>query len=274
PLSRGLGARFAAAGFDAGTLREQCGGERRFALVKAVGMKGFLEREELVVEVVAKLVDQRAQKRLEGDDLTPLRRAHPGGDARPRAPLGRLVEPVQLAVFFRRAPVQDTHAHRRHAIACIQLVDQTLACALHRVAVVGGQRRLDAPHGSAKLELLRNAERHDAFALAIDSLARGREAIVVGKTHRSVGGGRTDWTLPRSAGRSDGCTLFFFGRRKLCSSSPDCAISAVLPCAGYCLRSRPRWSDRSFSSTISDRWISHPVRAPMSDRIRTSDSPP
>src|SRR5205823_14072667 len=60
PLSRGLGARFAAAGFDAGTLREQCGGERRFALVKAVGMKGFLEREELVVEVVAKLVDQRA----------------------------------------------------------------------------------------------------------------------------------------------------------------------------------------------------------------------
>jgi hypothetical protein len=50
-------------------------------------MKRFLEREEFVVEMVAKLVAKRAQEALEGDDLPLLRRSHPDADRRAPSPL-------------------------------------------------------------------------------------------------------------------------------------------------------------------------------------------
>ena len=72
-------------------LREQRVGERGFALVEPFGVERLLELEELVVEMVADFVHDRAQERLERDDLLFRRRAHPYGDARrrPRPPPAR-----------------------------------------------------------------------------------------------------------------------------------------------------------------------------------------
>src|SRR5271167_4220087 len=60
------------------SLREQRARQARLTLVEALGMESLLQGEELVVEVMAELVDHRAQERLESDDLAPLRGTHPG----------------------------------------------------------------------------------------------------------------------------------------------------------------------------------------------------
>src|SRR5690242_19274693 len=81
---------------------EQRVGEARLSFVETLGMKRFLEREELVIEMVAKLVGERAQERLEGHYLSSRRRAHPDGDSRPGSPFLGFIETVQLAVVPRR----------------------------------------------------------------------------------------------------------------------------------------------------------------------------
>src|SRR5439155_7248146 len=96
----------------------------RFALVEAVGMERLLEREQLVVEVVAELVDHSAQKRLEGDDLLPLRRTHPDGDSRRGAAFLGLIQAVQLAVSVDRPLGEDAEARLGHAVSGRKHVEQ------------------------------------------------------------------------------------------------------------------------------------------------------
>src|SRR5437868_11607147 len=90
-------------------------------------MKRFLERKQFVVEMMAKLVNERTQKRLERDNLLPLRGAHPDGDTRFRSSLLGLVETVQLAIVAGRTLRKHTHAYRRNLVAADQRVDQPLA---------------------------------------------------------------------------------------------------------------------------------------------------
>src|SRR5205085_8635586 len=86
-------------------LRQQRSHEHRLAFVESVGVKRFLQRKQVVVEVMTDFVYQGAQECLEGNDLLPLHSAHPDGDARLRAVvLFGLVEPVQLAVIIRGPP--------------------------------------------------------------------------------------------------------------------------------------------------------------------------
>ena len=85
-----------------GELLQQRCGKTRFALVESLGVEGFLESEQLVVEMMAELMDQRAQERLECDHLLLLRGTHPDGDARGLAVILGLVQSVQLAVAVGR----------------------------------------------------------------------------------------------------------------------------------------------------------------------------
>src|SRR6185312_11915402 len=110
--------------------RKQRVRECRFALVEARGMKRFLEREELVVEVMAYLVGQRAHEASEGNDLALARRTHPHGDARRGPPVDRLVEAVQLAVVTGRTLRENAHPDRRHVIAGDERIDDRLAMSL------------------------------------------------------------------------------------------------------------------------------------------------
>ena len=55
--------------------------ETRLALVEPFGMKGLLEPELLVVEMVTELVKKRAKKRLELHDLDTLCGSHPYRDS-------------------------------------------------------------------------------------------------------------------------------------------------------------------------------------------------
>jgi len=54
-------------------LMEQVG----FALVEALGVEGFFEVEELVIEVVAEFVEKSPEEGSKGDDPTVFRRPHP-----------------------------------------------------------------------------------------------------------------------------------------------------------------------------------------------------
>src|SRR5438105_2964910 len=103
---------------------EQRVGKTRFALVEAFGVKRLLQRKQLVVEVMAELMHERAQKCLERDDLPPRSRAHPDGDPRPRSAFLRLIEAVQLAVIAGRALRQDAHPYRRNLVAVDERIDQ------------------------------------------------------------------------------------------------------------------------------------------------------
>src|SRR5882672_1653365 len=75
-------------------LRQQRSDYAGLALVKPFRMKSLLEREQLVVEMVANLVDHRAQESLERDDVLFLRGAHPYADACRRSFIFRFVEAV------------------------------------------------------------------------------------------------------------------------------------------------------------------------------------
>src|SRR5450432_659153 len=102
---------------------QQRGHQRRLALVEALRMKRLLEHEQLVVEMVTKLVNQRAQKGLERDDVLLLRGAHPYADAGERSLVFRFVEAVQFAGAVRGSRRLHPYPHRGDAIAGRQRID-------------------------------------------------------------------------------------------------------------------------------------------------------
>lgn len=51
--------------------------EAGFAFVEALGVKGLLKAEELVIEVMADFVEESPQERSKGDHATLFRRPHP-----------------------------------------------------------------------------------------------------------------------------------------------------------------------------------------------------
>jgi len=69
--------------------------EARFTLEEAFRVERLPESEKLVVEVVAQLVEERAEKRLELDDLYSLGGAHPNRDDA-RSTLTGFIEAVKL----------------------------------------------------------------------------------------------------------------------------------------------------------------------------------
>src|SRR5262245_10353776 len=77
--------------------------EARFTLVEPLRMEGFAQPEERVVEVMAKLVEERAEKGAIGDHLPPLGSEHPQRDHVAAATAGRRVEPLELSAVQRRA---------------------------------------------------------------------------------------------------------------------------------------------------------------------------
>src|SRR5262249_22702139 len=127
----------------------------------------------LVVEMMAELVDERAQERLERDDVAPRRRAHPDRDLRALALVFGLVESVELAGLVGRALRENGNADPRHAVPRDEYVDKTLARNLDRCAIVARERVADARDPRARLDFHRKVEPLDRIALAVDALACG-----------------------------------------------------------------------------------------------------
>ncbi len=90
-----------------------------------------------VVQVVAHLVEERAQEGAKGDHLPPLRGAHPHRNERRRAPAAVLVQAVQFLAARGRPHRQHAHLHPRHAQAIERAVDERLCSRLGRAAIVG-----------------------------------------------------------------------------------------------------------------------------------------
>src|SRR5688500_14777916 len=138
--------------------------EARLALVEAVGMEGLLELQQLVVEVVADLVEEGTQEGAEGDDLLALRRAHPERDRGPHPLSCRVVVAVQLAPVMARAGGEHRDANRRQGELVEQGVGQALAGPWGGVAVILAAR---GPHRvDQRAERRRVGQLHPLHAVA------------------------------------------------------------------------------------------------------------
>ena len=71
--------------------------EAGFALVEALGVEGFFETEEFIIEMVAEFVEKGPEKGPEGHHATVFCRPHPHGHAGGSPSLGGCVEAVELA---------------------------------------------------------------------------------------------------------------------------------------------------------------------------------
>jgi len=146
-------------------------------------MKGFLERKQLVIEVMTDLVYQGAQESLERDHLLLLSGSHPQRDARSHTLFFGLVESMQLPVVVGRPPQQHFHPDRGHVITLDERIDQILARGLRAGAVLVAQPFGNRGDGARERKPRRNAQRCDGVALAVDALAGRRKLVVVGERH-------------------------------------------------------------------------------------------
>jgi len=68
----------------------------------------------MVIQMMAKLVKERAQERAEGNDATVLDRAHPEGNDGGRPAFGQLIQSVQFSPSAGRPHGQDPKAKQRN----------------------------------------------------------------------------------------------------------------------------------------------------------------
>ena len=110
------------------------------AFVESFGVERVRQFEQIIIEMMAELVQQGAQKSAQRDDLTALRRAHPYVDMRGSASAGARVETVQLAPVPARSGRIDRYPYRRRSQALRDRVDQFPASVLRMLAVLTLQR--------------------------------------------------------------------------------------------------------------------------------------
>ena len=152
--------------------------EARFALVKALRVERIAQVEERVIEVMAELVEERAEKRPEGDHLASLRGEHPDRDDVAAAPVAGGVEPLELATAERRSPIRDEHAHRRNAERRADAVADPLCERLDVARPSGCEHAGQRGHGTAQRRT--RLERHagNTIARCGDALEPGRKPPV------------------------------------------------------------------------------------------------
>ena len=164
--------------------------QRRLALVEALGVEGLRQLEELVVEVMAELVDQRAQERPERDDVPAvaavrIQTRDPRGRGRPRpARTGRAARRRRRRGAWRaRGRGSAARGSRRRA----RRSDRWHADCTPARSSRARPPRCAATCGADDDARAGSVERLDRVALPVDALARGGEAGVVGEGHGRAG---------------------------------------------------------------------------------------
>ena len=113
--------------------------QARLALEEALRVVRVGELQQLVVEMVHELVEERPQERLEGHHAPLLGRAHPELDLRHAAAVAG-VEAMQLGVAQRGPHRQDLDARRRHVQHLPDAAAEVLHGGLHVLSPIGGER--------------------------------------------------------------------------------------------------------------------------------------
>ena len=83
-------------------------------VVESLGVIGIGKPEEFIIQVMTKLVKERAKKGLKCYDALLLGRAHPEGNDRERPAFRCLIEPMEFTPGSRRTNSHDTYADRRY----------------------------------------------------------------------------------------------------------------------------------------------------------------
>ncbi len=158
-------------------------------------MERIRKTEPLVVQMVTKLVEQSAEKRLELDHLGPLCGPHP--ERHPEATfLVRLIEAVKLTGLPGRPAFRDPHPNGGNAEGEGEPVQELLSRELCRAGLSTRKsaRQSFDPFAMGLGPMER--DRGDGVALVVDSLLSRSELLVVGKTQR----GLRPRTRPRAIG--------------------------------------------------------------------------
>jgi len=133
--------------------------QARFALVKALAVEGVGQVEELIVEVMADLVEEGAEKGLDGDDVVALRGSHPDRDAIEPAVVAGHVDAVQLATVIVRTHALDVHGDRRDPEPAAKAVDELLGRGFGRATITRRKRVVDCLHRLDQIGPRRNRQR-------------------------------------------------------------------------------------------------------------------
>src|SRR5213592_1252426 len=190
--------------------------EARLSLIETLRVQRVPQVEQRVVEVMAELVEERAEKSAEGDHLPALGGEHPHGHEVAATAVGRRVEALELAAAQRRPARGDAHADTRNAERGADVVADALGERLHVALPTRREhrgKRCDRP-----LERRARAQRKPGHAIARrrDSLERRGKAPV------------PRWPWPR---RTDGRVCEHV-RRELSASAasrPNLCYSAAMP---------------------------------------------
>ncbi len=150
-------------------------------------MERLVELVELVVEVVADLVQQRAKEGAELHDVLLLRGAHPHSDPREVAgDLVGLVQALQLVGGIGRTPLEHLHDDARRSQLRIEGIDQALAGLAHARDAFRGQCRADRDGCRHQRGGVGELDAGDALALAVGAFSGRGELVVVREWHGRI----------------------------------------------------------------------------------------
>src|SRR5438552_9083133 len=122
--------------------------EARLALIETLRVQRVPQVEQRVVEVMAELVEERAEKSAEGDHLPALGGEHPHGHEVAATAVGRRVEALELPSAQRRPTRGDAHAYARDTEPGADVVADALRERLHVALPTGGEHRRQRRHGT------------------------------------------------------------------------------------------------------------------------------
>ncbi len=91
--------------------------EAGFTLIEALGVKGIRKMVQMIIQMMADFVKERAEECPERDDTTMLGRAHPERDDSRRSAFCQLIQSMQLAPLGRRPYSKHFYAEWRNAEA-------------------------------------------------------------------------------------------------------------------------------------------------------------
>ena len=157
--------------------------ETRLALVEALGVEGVGQPEMLVVEVVAELVEERAEKGTERDHSPPAGGAHPELDPGGAAAAPCRVEALELAPPAVWARAQDLEATGRDTKRLGQAGEELLGDRLDRGAILARQGGGEGGRQQAERPSAPEAEARDLVALAVDPLLRAGQPVIIRERH-------------------------------------------------------------------------------------------
>ncbi len=157
--------------------------EARLPLVEPLGVEGVREAKKPVVEVVAKLVEERPEERAEPNHPPLASRAHPEGDFRGQAAGPLRIEAMEFSPPRMRPGREDLDPHGIDSERPGQPIQKPLADRPNELPILPRQRVRERGDEGMQRVGLGEQDLSDAIAPVVDRFLTLREPGVIGEGH-------------------------------------------------------------------------------------------